>query len=307
MTTRLPLWLLACLTFPGVVLAQAQYTNPSQYTSIEEITRRGGRAAVTAPNTEVDDQSIIRIAFNNNQMACTPTQRRVDILVTGSVRKGTTVTPIVPILPYVFNDASGKVVSQSAAYDPGPPNGPGPRSMVPNTSIDLQAAGAAGADDIVIRVVNLSNQETLEVHLTPRPFGFRTKTSDSFLLVKRLGVHSAEQALGFDRSNFSPAPGVTFGGVFTGRNSLGRFLQPGVGVNVSFISWSDPAIGKTTGQPTPGTSTSSVQVGTGAMFSFFSDVLQFTVGANLNADRHRGYWGVGFSFVNLAERLKGSK
>jgi hypothetical protein len=178
---------------------------------------------------------------------------------------------------------------------------------IPNTEINLRETQVADADFIEVRITNLWTQQSLVKTLTPVKFGFRTKVSDTFLLVKRIGIHGAERASGFDPSNFSPAPGVTYGGVFTARNRAGRFLQPGVGVNVSFLTWSDPAISKTTGQPTPGTSASSVQVGTGAMLTFFSDALQFTLGGNLNADRHRVYWGIGFSFVNLAERIKGSK
>jgi hypothetical protein len=279
------------------------FTDPACFASVIELPVRGAERPITAHNSQIDDRSIIEIRFDNARIAPPNAAGlvQVEVLVLGSVRRGTSVSPIVPIDLYVSKLADGTTHYHPKAFSP--PISP----IVPNTDIDLGALNVAGADEVVIRVINDKNQQALELHMVPRPFGFRTRVSDSFLLIKRFGIHTAERTLGFDPSNFSPAPGVTYGGVYTGRGGAGRFLQPGIGVNVSFLTWHDPATSNTTGQPAQGTTASSVQVGTGLMISFFSDVLQFTLGSNLNVDHHRTYWGVGFSFVNLAERLKGSK
>jgi len=308
----------SCLALCHLTKAQGPSQDPAQFTAVFEEMPNGRQRAIPASGfAEVDDQSSIAVRFDGGKMMppkMMPSNEpvvMVEILITGFVRRGATSSPITAIPHYIDPPLSaganadhkevGKVQTHSKAYDP-------PASSVPGTIVDLPGIGVTGADEVVLHIINLSNQQTFEVHLYPRSFGFRTKTSDSFFLLRRLGVHSAETALGFDPSNFSPAPGVSYGGVYFARdNRTARFLQPGIGANVSFMSWKDPAKSNTTGQPATGTSTSSVQVGTGVVISFFSNVLQFTYGANLNVDKHRAYWGLGFSFVNLAQRIKGSQ
>jgi hypothetical protein len=303
-------------------------TDPKDFACVVEQPFHGKPKAIKATNTEVDDRSIIKIIFHTDRM------KKPEPTVPGSLEarpwvrlrvevyssKGVTRSPIAPIPHYIDlisappptqpsdpgktkeTVSSGTVVYHDKYFNPAIG-----ANEIPDTEFNLRGTQAGDADFLEVRITNLVTQQSLIVTLTPQKFGFRTKVSDSFLLLKRLGINSAELASGFDPSNFSPAPGVTYGGVFTGRGGVGRYLQPGIGVNVCFINWSDPAIDKTTGLAIPDSSTSSVQVGTGAMFSFFSNILQFTVGANLNATKHRFYWGIGFSFVNLAERLNASK
>lgn len=119
--------------------------------------------------------------------------------------------------------------------------------------------------------------------------------------------------------NFAPAPGVTCAFTFhkrstrSGRDGERRvqgstwssvmgFLSPGLGMNVSFMSFDqqdyDPAAGKFTK-----TQSSGVQVGAGVVGSLFGNKLQFVFGWNLNSAAPRSYIGVGFGFVELGKAI----
>jgi hypothetical protein len=177
---------------------------------------------------------------------------------------------------------------------------------IPNTEFSLVGTQAGAADSIEIRITNLEAQESLTVTLVPQKFGFRVKVADSLMFVKRLGVNSAAKAAGVDAFNFGPSPGVTYGGTYLDRgNGFVRFLQPGIGINVLFTKWSDPAFDVSTGQFAAGTKASDIQTGMGAQFSLFGDVLQFTYGWNLQVEQKRPYFGIGVSFVNISTKIAG--
>jgi hypothetical protein len=172
--------------------------------------------------------------------------------------------------------------------------------------INLRAVGADTADQIEIRVTNLVTQEALSRILIPRPFGFRAKVTDSLMFLKRLGVSKTDQANGVEDFNFGPSPGFTYGGTYLSRgNNFVRFLRPGTGINVTFTNWKEPSFDLATGQFVKGTSSTSIQTGMGVQFSLFNNVLQFTYGVNLQVKQDRTYFGIGVSFVNLAQKLKG--
>ena len=145
--------------------------------------------------------------------------------------------------------------------------------QVPNTTLNLSGLRANDADQIEIRVTNLATQESLVRILKPRAFGFRVGVTDSLLFLKRLGVAQED---GLDAINFAPAPGVTYGGTYLSREGgFVRFLQPGVGLNVSFMNWKDPAFDVATGKFVSGTKRSDLNIGLGAQFSLFNNVLLF--------------------------------
>jgi hypothetical protein len=110
---------------------------------------------------------------------------------------------------------------------------------------------------------------------------------------------------------FSPAPGVTFGAIFYGRNPAVAVLAPGIGVNVSFMNFStgdfDADIKDASGNRVGGfkaSSGGSLQVGVGVTGSLFSNAVQFTVGRNLQVDDKRPWYaGVGFGFIQVAQEL----
>ena len=59
----------------------------------------------------------------------------------------------------------------------------------------------------------------------------------------------------------------------------------------------DPAEGKA--------GTQRVDVAVGPVLTFFNGAVTWTYGWNLTVDEKRRYWGIGFSFVNLARRISG--
>jgi hypothetical protein len=126
------------------------------------------------------------------------------------------------------------------------------------------------------------------------------------MFIKRLNVSSADRKAGISDFNFGPSPGVTYGGsYFARKNSLLRFLQPGIGINVIFTKWDNPAFDISTGQFVSGTKSSDIQTALGGQLSLFGNVIQVGYGANLNVDQKRSYFGVGVSFVNLTTKVAG--
>ena len=72
---------------------------------------------------------------------------------------------------------------------------------------------------------------------------------------------------------------------------------------MSFTDWDDPAFNQATGQFAAGTNASDIEITTGLVAGIFDGVIQFTYGWNLNVEKKRTYFGVGFSFVNVVDRL----
>jgi hypothetical protein len=326
---RIILCLLALLSLglkPGLGMAQ---TDPATFTSIMEQPKHGSAKTITATNTEVDDQSIIQINFDRDKMA--PPQAlvpggsarpRVHLRVEVYSTKGTSRSPVAPVPHYVDllpapaastttpnnaggaapeSTSSGTVVYHDKYYNPSIG-----AAAIPNTEINLGGTQAGDADFIEIRVTNLETQESLIMTVMPQKFGFRVKVSDSLMFIKRLGVGKQDQTAGVDAVNFSPSPGVTYGGTYFSRgNRFARFFQPGVGINLLFTKWGDAAFDISTGQFVQGTKAGDIQTGLGGQFSLFGDVLQFTYGADLQVQQKRQYFGIGVSFVSLSAKISG--
>ncbi len=126
----------------------------------------------------------------------------------------------------------------------------------------------------------------------------------------------------FNDVNFAPSPGMSFGVTFLkrGRSKRDRFLRalgPGIGINVSFMNFDDPAFDLAANKFV-NTSGQTVQIGTGIIGSLFDNKLQFSYGWNLNAnrsgtpaaagaeavlERRRQYFGIGFGFLEVAKEL----
>jgi hypothetical protein len=318
------------LLFPGLRpdLGMAQ-TDPATFTRIVEQPKHGAAKTITATNTEVDDQSIIQINFDRDKMGPPqalvvggPTRPRVHLRVEVYSTKGTSRSPVAPVPHYVDllpapaastttpnsaggatseSTSSGTVVYHDKYYNPSVG-----AAVIPNTEINLRGTQAGDADFIEIRVTNLETQESLILTVIPQKFGFRVKVSDSLMFIKRIGVGKQDQTGGVDAVNFSPSPGVTYGGTYFSRgNRFARFLQPGVGINLLFTKWGDAAFDISTGQFVQGTKAGDIQTGIGGQFSLFGDVLQFTYGANLQVQQKRQYFGIGVSFVSLSTKISG--
>ncbi len=300
-------------------LALAQ-TDPAAYSTIIEQPRHGVPIRILHTNAEVDDESIIQILFDTTKMAGPrslvpngPLRPQVQVRVEVYTSKGTSRSPVAPIPHYVdlLPAPAGSTSAGAEATTAGtivyhdkycnPSIG---ATTIPNTEFNLRGTQAGDADFIEIRVTNLMTQESLVTTLIPRKFGFRIKVTDSLMFIKRLGISTADRTAGIAAVNFAPSPGVTYGGTYYPRgNAILRFLQPGVGINVLFTKWGDPAFDVGSGQFVKGTSASDIQFGLGGQCSLFGDVLQFTYGANLNADQKRQYVGIGISFVNLTSKI----
>jgi len=179
-------------------------------------------------------------------------------------------------------------------------------------TLTVQAMGTNGA------TVGIPSVWEIEV----KQFGLKHAITDSFLFLYRLGLSSKDTMVPpgtpgmtlpagttapVKAINFAPSPGVTLGLTYYKRGTSGwdkfwRGLGPGVGVNVSFMNFNDPGFDLSTGTFTNTTGT-NIQVGAGVIYSLLGDSIQFTNGWNLNVDRKRAYFGVGFSFVDFTKKV----
>ena len=252
-----------------------RYTNPACYTTIREHPLRGKAVQITTTFGEIGDRSLIEIQFEEEKMASPSPDgnggriRQVQIRVEAFQTRNGVQTPIAPIDNYVSRRESKtgkppkeKVTIEYAFHDK--PYDMEPGQQVPDTMLNLSGLRANDADQIEIRVTNLQTQESLIQILKPRAFGFRVSVTDSLLFLKRLCVSQED---GVDTVNFAPAPGVTYGGTYLSRKGgFIRFLQPGVGLSVSFMNWKDPAFDVATGKFVSGTKSSDLNIGLGAQF-----------------------------------------
>ena len=287
----------------GVVFAEQgkdpRSTNPASYTTVYEIPRHGQRTAIQSTVREIDDRSLIAISFDETKMRKPENDTRwVKIRVEAFQTKDGDRDRIAPIDNYVArqtDDGSDDQVSNFRYRDR--PYDPDNFNHVPNTIIDPRRLNEKDVDQIEIRIINLKTKERLVFFLRLREFGFRTKMTDTFMFFKRKGVGSVK---GADPVNFSPAAGVTFGTTYLPRNY--RFIQalrPGFGLNASILNWNDLAFDAATGQVSNATKGSRLNVGLGVQFSLFNNILMFSYGANLQAERNRWYYGIGISFIQL--------
>lgn len=205
-------------------------------------------------------------------------------------------------------------------------------SSLKDTDVLVSLTGAKPGEDVILTFTNQPDdkvrQRSLTMRLQVRRFGLVQRTTDALFLLKRRGVSSAAAGRRVDRARqlvvdsggvqtvltpervqFAPAGGATFGWVYYARrSSLLRFLKPGAGVNVSFPRFADKTTTITaTGagqQPVVDAKLSDqIDIGTGLVFSLFDNAIQATYGVNLTSRAPRSYWGLGFSFVGIAEKL----
>lgn len=128
-----------------------------------------------------------------------------------------------------------------------------------------------------------------------RKTGWQVNVADSFLLVNRIDEPNSEENTDVSPSNFKGAPGVSL--LLTHRrtndkNTVVNFLEPSIGVNVSYMDFSR---------------NDDVEIGAGIVIGLFNNKLFFSGGLNLNSTAQTEsdpyYFGVGFSFANLAAKL----
>ena len=280
-------------------------THPANYTNIFELERRGNENIIRGPYSEIDDRSMIAIRFDETKMAM-PSENncRVKIRVEAFQTKGGDRDRIAHIDSYFSqqNRATDGEVTIEFEFDDRPYDGQGGRfPRVPDTILDPNRFEEKDVDQIEIHITNLVTRERMVWLFNLRKLGFRAKTTDSFLFVKRLNTSNEE---GVAAVNFAPSPGVTFGGTYLARkNRFVRALRPGVGLNATFLNWKDPTYDSDTKTYFPNTRGAEVNIGMGVQFSLFNNVLVFSYGANLQAERSRWYYGIGLSFVQLGGKI----
>jgi len=100
---------------------------------------------------------------------------------------------------------------------------------------------------------------------------------------------------------------MTFGIAYfhRGDSSWAKFVRglgPGAGINVTFMNFNDPSFNLATTQFV-NTNGTNVQVGAGLIGSLFDDKIQFSYGWDLNVEKRRTYFGVGFGFIEIGKEL----
>lgn len=175
-------------------------------------------------------------------------------------------------------------------------------------TIDLHKSGVKEGETLYLTLKHYS-EKTIDPNenpnllslgrYEPRTTGWTSSINDSFLLVQRLNQPSSNQDSTVSPSNFKGAPGVSF--MFTYRNDgdkssyrkkLINFIEPSIGVNVSYIDFS---IEK------------DLEIGAGLILGLFNKTIFLNGGVNLNGlsfdDDYPFYVGLGFSFLSLADKF----
>jgi hypothetical protein len=193
------------------------------------------------------------------------------------------------------------------------------KSRLATGSISLPDYQAKDGDRLKVTVESLPADSTtggvpVVFEIAIKKYGAKTQWSPSLLFIRRLGVTDAEATppagstvAPLNRINFAPSPGMTFGVAYfkrgrSGSDKFWRALGPGAGMNVTFMNFNDPSFDLATSQFV-NTNGTNVQVGAGVIGSLFDNKIQFTYGWNLNVERRRNYWGVGFGFIEIGKEL----
>jgi len=294
-------------------ICAAQTAHPRDFTALQEETQDGSVVSIasTGLKAEIDTKSDLIVQFDRSKVLAAakrlPKGDKIDIRMEASItRAGATQNTFLPIDNYyvLTRDKSGTVTEVTIVEQAVINNSTEISGFLPDAIIDLTSQSLATGDQVRIRITNLSTQESIDKLLMVRDFGVIGEVKDSFFFLNRLGVSVAEPVEGIDNVNFGPAPGVTYLWTVSARKrDFWRILRPSVGVNVSFTDWDDPAFNQATGQFAAGTNASDIEIATGAVAGIFDGIVQFTFGWNLNVDDKRTYFGIGFSFVNVVDRL----
>jgi len=309
--TRCVLLLLIACWLPAV--GAAQTAHPRDFTTISEEGSDSRLVAIpgTGLKAEIDKTSDLLVQFDRNKVLAAakslPKDSKIDIRIEASItRAGATQNAPLPIDNYyiLVRDKSGSVTDVTIVEQAVINNGSEVSGFLPDAVIDLTSQSLATGDQVRLRVTNLSTQESIDKLLTVVDFGVIGEVKDSFFFLNRLGVSATKPVEGVDNVNFGPAPGVTYHWtISTRKRNVWRVLRPSVGANVSFTDWDDPAFNQATGQFAAGTNASDIEITSGVVGGVFDGIVQFTFGWNLNVDQKRTYFGIGFSFVNVVDRL----
>lgn len=213
--------------------------------------------------------------------------------------------------------------------------------MLRDTEVLLPVIGAKDGDVLLIEIANQSSLDGVprkyQARFLVKRFGLERQVRDSFLFLRRQHVAdlpAAETDSAASRPapvNFEPCAGMSLLWTYHPRplypqiagaanpkcyslvgNRLGRLLEPGFGVNVSFPRFNSRVVDVTLDPAAEGgTKTvieyenggNKVDVAAGLVLTLFDDAIFFTYGWNLSVEEKREYVGVGFSFLDFAQRM----
>ena len=180
--------------------------------------------------------------------------------------------------------------------------------VLPESFIDLARLGASAGDRLSLKITDVNTNDELNYITNVQAFGFsHPQVVDSFLLLNRRGLTDEPKDAGFASINFRPVPGTTVLWNFRARHNDHWFKRFtgwfGYGYNVSLIDWDAATSGVATGQPKSDTTGSNVEIGMGGVLTLLHNTIHITYGYNLNADSKRRYVGIGFSILNLSQRI----
>jgi hypothetical protein len=216
----------------------------------------------------------------------------------------------------------------------------------PLKEVDLPLSNApiASGTELLLHIYNFRDSAAmsrpLDLRMRVRQFGWIRNVTDSYMFFYRAGLGSEYRArvkaesleaaalaqstgvpgvfTAVTPSNFEPALGVSLSWSYYRRRSSEwyssplRWLEPGIGLNVSFPRFGTRRVTISRATPTDSTSplTRAVeenrqQIGlsSGVVLSLFDGALQYTYGYSLSSEIKRRYHGVGFSFFEVAKRL----
>jgi hypothetical protein len=211
--------------------------------------------------------------------------------------------------------------------------------LISSTAADVDDVIAL---DIINGASETELHRRVTVRLQVEEFGLKHRLFDSFLFVKRAGTGDDAKAEVVNNPDgdtiqtrtpkpfdYRPTPGVSFGWVYQPRgyqvmngkrkaallDIAAEFAKPGFGINVSFPSFGTIVTSYDTTPSQEGNNQTRVvtvtedentlDVAAGIYLSMFDNAVTFTTGWNLTSGsgRDRRYFGLGFSFINLARRI----
>jgi hypothetical protein len=183
--------------------------------------------------------------------------------------------------------------------------------------IEMGSPPVSDQDEVQVTLKNADvPAQSVTYNLTRTALGWHQETRDSVAFVQRVGVSKNDVQQGFNKVNFAPAPGVSFGTLYTprpgGKAWILDFLKPGFGITASFLDWKD-TVTVTDNNPSDtfnvnnltltGAQSTNVNLGLGAEASLFNGSIEVLYGWNLQTAGPRRYWGIGISFVSVYQTI----
>jgi len=162
--------------------------------------------------------------------------------------------------------------------------------------VDLREIRASEGEILKISLLWYQNCDSLtmplELNLASldiKETGWRPKIIDSFFLINRAANPKDQNSL--SPSNYKGAPGVTLMYSYGNngyKNNILKWFEPSFGLNISYVDFYTDK---------------DLEIGVGAVMGILRNQILLTAGYNLHAPLNGFYYGIGFSFTNLAGKF----